>query len=81
VYETGKHWFVLGAENGSKGNNALLTPQQAMSLDKKIDNGLPTNGKVISKDGADVTAGKCVTAEGKYNTQNPEPACVMYFQF
>ncbi len=80
-YENGKHWFVLGAAHGQNGDGALLTPQQAMSLDKKIDNGIPGNGKVISKDGADVPANSCVTADGKYNTQNKEPACVMYFQF
>jgi prepilin-type N-terminal cleavage/methylation domain-containing protein len=80
-YEEGKHWFVLGAENGQKGDGALLTPQQAMSLDKKIDNGLPTTGKVISKDGAGLPANSCVTRDNKYNTQNQKPACVMYFQF
>jgi prepilin-type N-terminal cleavage/methylation domain-containing protein len=81
TYKDGKHWFVLGAENGNKGTNALLTPLQAMSLDKKIDNGLPSSGKVISEDGDDVAVGSCVTAAGKYNTQNTAAACVMYFQF
>jgi len=81
AYEDGKHWFVLGGENGPHGNKALLTPQQAMSLDKKIDNGLPNNGKVLSRDGADVPANSCVTADGKYNTKNQAPACIMYFQF
>lgn len=80
-FENGKHWFVLGAENGKNGDGALLTPQQAMSLDKKIDNGLPDNGKVISKDGTNVPAGSCVTPGGKYNTQNKAPACAMFFQF
>ena len=35
------HWFVLGEENGSQNNNGGLTPLQAMSLDKKADNGDP----------------------------------------
>lgn len=80
-FKDGKHWFVLGSENGPQGTKALLTPQQAMSLDKKIDNGLPTTGKVRSEDGAGLPANSCVTADGKYNTKNQEPACIMYFQF
>ena len=74
------HWFVLGNENGDKGNAPGLTPLQAMSLDKKADNGLPTTGKIRAKDGAGVKAGSCVTAKGEYNTKNNEIACVIYFQ-
>lgn len=81
IYKDGKHWFLLGGENGPRGDRALLTPQQAMSLDKKIDNGLPTMGKVLSEDGKGVPKHSCVTADGKYNTKNSEPACIMYFQF
>lgn len=81
VYENGQHWFLLGAENGQQGNGPLLTPQQAMSLDKKIDNGLPTSGRVRAKDGAGVPANSCVSAEGRYNTLHNERVCIMYFQF
>lgn len=74
------HWFVLGNENGDKGNAPGLTPLQAMSLDKKADNGLPTTGKIRAKDGAGVKPGSCVTPKGEYNTKNNEIACVIYFQ-
>lgn len=80
-HEEGKHWFVLGAENGQNGDGALLTPAQAFSLDKKIDNGIPTSGKVMSFDGTDVAAGSCVTPDGKYNMKNKAPACAMKFLF
>ena len=80
-HEQGYHWFVLGAENGQQGNGALLTPKQAMSLDKKIDNGLPTLGRVRAKEGAGVTANACINTQGHYNTLNESPSCVLYFQF
>lgn len=80
-YKNGQHWFVLGGENGQEGDKALLTPLQAMSLDKKIDNGIPNMGKVQAEDGKGVPANSCVTNDGKYNTMNKEPACILYFQF
>lgn len=74
------HWFVLGTHNGNKGDGPGLTPLQAMSLDKKADNGDPTTGRIRVKDGAGVKAGSCVTPKGEYNTKNNEIACVIYFQ-
>ena len=74
------HWFVLGQENGDKGDAALLTPQQAYTLDRKMDNGHPLQGKVQARDGADQSPGSCVS-HGRYNLQNKKPACVLYIQF
>lgn len=73
-------WFILGKKNGDHGDGALLTPTQAMSLDKKIDNGYPTSGKVRAFDGSDVAPHACVTERGEYNVQREEPACVLFFQ-
>ncbi len=73
------HWYLLGAENGDKGNGALLTPIQAMSLDKQIDNGNPTTGRVRATNGAN--AHECITGTGLYNTKNNKRVCILYFQF
>lgn len=73
-------WFVLGEENGSKNNKAGLTPLQAMNLDAKADNGDPTSGKIRALEGASLKANSCVTKDNKYNTENTEKACVLYFK-
>jgi len=73
-------WFILGKKNRDHGDGALLTPTQAMSLDKKMDNGYPTSGKVRAFDGSDVAPHACITDRGDYNVQNEEPACVLFFQ-
>lgn len=73
-------WLMLGAAHALHGDGALLTPAQAMSLDKKMDNGDPTSGRVRAFDGANVAHHSCVTAEGRYNIETKEPACVMLFQ-
>lgn len=74
------HWFVLGKENGAEGNGPLLTPLQALGLDKKGDDGDPKRGRIQARDGAGVAAGDCVRSDGTYNTTNTRAACVLYFQ-
>lgn len=81
AYKNGNHWFVLGNVHGSNGTGALLTPQQAKRIDKKMDSGEPGRGMVRAEDGTDVPGGSCVNAAGQYNMLNKSPACVMYFQF
>jgi prepilin-type N-terminal cleavage/methylation domain-containing protein len=73
-------WFILGTKQGEHGDGSLLTPIQALSIDKKLDNGHPTSGKVRAMEGANATAHACVTEEGAYNIENHEPACVLFFQ-
>jgi prepilin-type N-terminal cleavage/methylation domain-containing protein len=73
------NWFVLGSANGTRGNGALLTPFQAMNLDKKTDNGDPQSGRIRAFDG-EGGEGHCLI-EGRYNLENKKPACVLYFQF
>jgi len=72
-------WFILGAQAGNTGQGALLTPAQAMSIDKKMDTGNPLSGKLRAKDGTDLAGGSCVVNDD-YNTSQDEPACVLYFQ-
>ncbi|MGB0935484.1 MAG: type II secretion system protein [Alphaproteobacteria bacterium] len=74
------HWFVLGLENNTKGDGALLTPLQAMSLDKKVDNGDPKSGKIRAMDGQGARVGACIQG-GIYNTKSDARACIMRFQF
>jgi len=74
-------WFILGKKNGLHGDGALLTPLQAMTVDKKLDNGYPTSGKVRAFDGTDSPAHSCVTSSGRYNLENKEAACALFFQF
>lgn len=74
------HWFVLGKENGASGDAALLTPEQAHSLDRKMDNGDPFSGRVQARDGYGQSQSSCVH-QGRYNLKNRKPACVLYVQF
>lgn len=73
-------WFILGNKTGNSGQGGLLTPAQAMSLDKKMDTGMPVSGKVQARDGDDMGSNSCVDTSGNYNLNNEEPSCVMYFQ-
>ncbi len=73
-------WFILGKKVGDHGDGGLLTPAQAQSIDKKMDNGHPTSGKVRAMDGSDVSAHACVSEGGAYNVENHEPVCVLFFQ-
>jgi prepilin-type N-terminal cleavage/methylation domain-containing protein len=74
------HWFIIGRENGASGNNGLLTPQQAMSIARKINNSENNSGSVRAKDGANVPPNSCVKSSGEFNTQNKSPVCVLYIQ-
>jgi prepilin-type N-terminal cleavage/methylation domain-containing protein len=73
-------WFILGKKSGDHGDGGLLTPVQAQSIDKKLDNGHPTSGNVRAMDGSDVASHACVLEGGTYNVDNQEPVCVLYFQ-
>lgn len=73
-------WFILGQKHGDHGTGGLLTPIQALSLDKKMDNGHPTAGKVRAMDGTDKASHSCVTSIGTYNLENNDTACILLFQ-
>lgn len=73
-------WFILGKKVGNHGDGGLLTPLQAHSMDKKLDNGHPTSGKVRGMDGSDVAPHACVLENGLYNNENHEPVCALFFQ-
>lgn len=73
-------WFILGQKHGEHGTGGLLTPAQAMSIDKKMDNGHPTSGKVQAMNGSDVQGQGCLTEGEAYNVAINEPVCVLFFQ-
>ncbi len=73
------HWIVLGVKVGEdSGEGALLTPEQAHYINKKMDNGAPLSGAVRSLDTNRETHGKCIK-DDRYNLSNNEKACVIYF--
>lgn len=73
-------WFILGKKAGDHGDGGVLTPLQAQSIDKKLDNGHPTSGKVRAMDGSDASSHACVLEGGLYNIENHEPVCILLFQ-
>lgn len=73
-------WYILGKKVGDHGDGGLLTPLQAHSIDKKLDNGHPSSGKVRAMDGSDASPHACVLEGGLYNMENHEPVCILLFQ-
>ncbi len=73
------HWYLLGDANNGQGDGALLTPQQALSLDQQTDTGMPTSGRVRSFTGKGARGG-CVV-DGRYNLKYKGRSCIMYFEF
>jgi prepilin-type N-terminal cleavage/methylation domain-containing protein len=73
-------WFILGEKVGDHGDGGLLTPAQAQSIDKKLDNGQATSGKVRAMDGSDTSSHACVLEDGSYNIENHAPVCILLFQ-
>lgn len=74
------HWFIVGKENGTRGNNALFTPKQAQLLNQSLDNGNPTTGSVRSLEGAGIPPGQCVQ-NGQYNLETSKPTCIVMVQY
>lgn len=70
-------WLILGNKNGDSGNSPLLTPLQAYTINKKLEDGNPLTGEIQSREGQGVTAGRCIS-QGKYNLGVKEATCVLY---
>jgi prepilin-type N-terminal cleavage/methylation domain-containing protein len=71
-------WFIVGKEQGERGNNSLVTPIQALQILKQMDSSDPAKGRVRALDGKD-KPGKCIV-DGQLNVQDTDPACVLYFK-
>jgi Tfp pilus assembly protein PilV len=79
----------IGAYRANAGaTDSSVTPKEALSIDKKMDDGLPAIGFVFAKDGAEASSGDCVddgadntlkTRDDTYNTSTDELACRVSF--
>ena len=72
----------IGKSKSSNGvlNASAFTPQDAFSIDEKIDDGSPSNGIIRAADGADLTtAGGCLVSSGaaSYALNKNKVACVV----
>lgn len=84
-YET--HWLVLGSQNGFVGqiSDAAVTGEEAFSIDKKTDDGLPGTGKIRgNRNNSGARWGKtaCQTADvstALYDRTPSTPNCFMMF--
>ena len=60
---------------------AILTPQEALSMDSKSDDGLPASGKMMTLESTEEP--NCTTsntqASAQYKTSYSGPACNMMF--
>lgn len=74
------HWIIVGKPTSSNNSGAILTPEQAFLIDKKIDNGIGNSGKVRGIDGED-GKGSCLKSDGSYNLTNKDPSCVLIVEY
>jgi prepilin-type N-terminal cleavage/methylation domain-containing protein len=76
-----KNFLELGAWSGSSMDYALLTPNNAYNIDRKIDNGIANSGKIYGVDGMNVALSTCSyawnTAGGlaSYTLSNSNNTC------
>ena len=66
---------VSGAVDSQK---PLLSPSEAYDIDKKVDDGLPGNGKVIAQ--ANGTTGTCSSSATAYNITATDLYCALVFK-
>jgi len=69
---TSGHWIIIGEK-------APLTPEQAFTIDKKIDSGMGNTGKVRGVKIGD--KGDCINSDGSYNISNKNHSCVLYISY
>lgn len=78
-----KNVMVLGIPVATSASpvlvNGILTPSQAMNIDSKMDDGVPTTGNVRGADGNASTAGDC-QASNIYALTLTDKDCIMVFR-
>src|SRR5690606_37905750 len=62
------HHIKLGAIDGDRADNAVLSPIEARGLDDKYDDGLADYGEMMARDGNDAT--DCVDDSDVYELTN-----------
>jgi prepilin-type N-terminal cleavage/methylation domain-containing protein len=72
--------LLFGLNNsGGLTQKQVMTPDQAASLDAKIDDGVPSTGKVRSYNSSASFNTNCTTSGGVYNVSNTSIACALIF--
>lgn len=71
------HYIKAGIGSSSTGNlaTAILRPQEAAGLDKRVDDGLPNSGALLA---TGTSASNCVTSSTSYTTRGSGLACMIY---
>lgn len=81
VGEGSRNEIVLGAFNATNpNNNSALTTTEANSIDRKLDDGNPTDGLVYGYNGANAGANNCQNVAGdEYLLTQEDQICIMSF--
>jgi len=79
------NYIYLGISNGSFPWNAIVSPSEAWSIDKKLDDGFVNRGSVMAASGSSLPAElpRCnIAADStEYNLTVSENVCYMIFRF
>lgn len=78
LYGIQANFLWLSTEFPSKLFAPALSPVDAKSIDKKIDDGKPTKGKALSR--SNFIPLNCVTASNEYNVARTDIQCSMFFR-
>jgi type II secretory pathway pseudopilin PulG len=72
-----------GGSDGNQVDEGVLTPQEAETLDKKIDDGQIQSGQFLSWNANTTTGGGCYTGSGPYlyKYDNQDKDCMIYYKF
>lgn len=76
------NYIIIGSETTGSHllTSASLKPEDARSIDGKIDNEKGDSGKVLAIEGNGQAANSCIdtTASNSFNTANNTPTCILY---
>lgn len=81
------HFVKFGAIGSTTtgANDGLISPKDAVKIDRKYDDGQADSGDIVALDGEDtggcVSNGTSLTAPSSYILSSPDEGCRMYFWF
>lgn len=79
------HLIKLGTIRDSSVNNAIFSPNEALALDKKHDDGEADSGEIVALDALDtggcVTNGTSFSAPSSYISLSNTRGCRLYFRY
>lgn len=72
-------WLGNGSVSGTvDSQKPILTPNEALDIDNKMDDGMPGTGKIIAQ--ANGTTGTCSNSATDYNTNSVSILCALVFK-